>query len=306
MTMDNDFLSSNRVNPFANDILYRHDVSSTPNLFHGGLRDGSSLTVVSNENPSAVKLFKSLSLESSSNAWTGQVSTNQTNTGTQQFGQLGSFSQKEGNQYVDMPRSINNSSSNITFVGTVDLDVFTPQFLQDNFYFETGGESGLDIPLNNTPDVALPTSTLGGSFLFAGNPAVIIGIAEDVQQGVLSMSAIDSYPNTDNNQNWPQVMKYNEGSNTLTISFSNAFGLSQLYGAFQNSFFGEAGVSALDNNNGNDVPIYIMTDPAVNGDNMRGPALTINLVYNPYSAGPFELFAINVDYEKTKLDGSLG
>jgi hypothetical protein len=54
-----------------------------------------------------------------------------------------------------------------------------------------------------------------------------------------------------------------------------------------------------------EIPVYIMTNPVLDGDNMRGPYAGIKLT-STNSASPFELYAINVDYEKTKLDGSLG
>jgi hypothetical protein len=54
-----------------------------------------------------------------------------------------------------------------------------------------------------------------------------------------------------------------------------------------------------------ETPVYILTDSTVNGDVMRGPYAGVNLTLDDASQ-PFELFAINVDYEKTKLDGSLG
>ena len=54
-----------------------------------------------------------------------------------------------------------------------------------------------------------------------------------------------------------------------------------------------------------EIPVYIMTNPVEDGDNMRGPYAGIKLT-SPNSSSAFELYSINVDYEKTKLDGSLG
>ena len=53
------------------------------------------------------------------------------------------------------------------------------------------------------------------------------------------------------------------------------------------------------------IPVYIMTNPIKDGDGMRGSYVGVKLTL-PDSSKAFELFAINVDYEKTKLDSSLG
>ena len=63
--------------------------------------------------------------------------------------------------------------------------------------------------------------------------------------------------------------------------------------------------SAFDINRNGWVGVYVMMDPVLNGDMMRGPYAGIKLTL-PSPSEPIELFAINVDYEKTKLDGSLG
>jgi hypothetical protein len=132
MTMDNDFLSSNRMGAMTNEILYKHDVNYTYNSFYGDVSVPSTIEVVSNQNPSAVKIFKALSLETDAKVWNGSVYTNKTRDSyAYQEGALNPFVQKEGNQYVDMPRSATNSSSNITFVGTINIDGFDSQEIVD-------------------------------------------------------------------------------------------------------------------------------------------------------------------------------
>ena len=305
MTMDNDFLSSNRQMPFANDILYKHDVSIHHNTFHGGTAVGSTLTVTSNQNPSAVKIFKTLSLESNLSEWNANFRTKNSNSQASQL--AAAFMEIEGVQYTDIPKSTHGGSSNITFVGTVAMEDFTETYLQNNFYNSEEEGVGLDIRLKNIPNVALPTAMEGGCFLFAGAPPIIAGI----DGGVAEIQSINEtagqgnpYPSTNNNQKWPQVMKYNESSNTLTISFSNAPVLDEVYGAFLNSFWGPLNFLQGDGNQ-SDIPIYIMTNPILDGDDMRGSYLQVKLT-SLWPSSPLELYAINVDYEKTKLDGSLG
>ena len=154
MTMDNDFLSSNRLGTMTNEILYKHDVNYTHNSFYGDVSVPSTIEVVSNQNPSAVKIFKALSLETDARVWNGSVYTNKTRDSyAYQEGALNPFVQKEGNQYVDMPRSATNSSSNITFVGTVALNDFSLESYDAQNNSGVYDDVALRIQLKNTPDV---------------------------------------------------------------------------------------------------------------------------------------------------------
>jgi hypothetical protein len=293
MTMDNDFLSSN-TKQTSDELMWRHDQNSLYNSFYDNPIEPSSLEVVSNQNPSAVKIFKALSLETDAKVWTGSVYTNKTRDPFAfQQGDLKPFVQKEGNQYVDMPRSSRNSSSNITFIGTVAL----ADFGEDYVFANMDDSRNFAFRLKNTPDVAIPASLLGGSFLYVGNPPTLIG-----SDGIF-MSLEQGYPSTSDG-NWLEVYSYNGNSNTLTVGLSNlVFTQQQL--ALHSIFNGDAIMNWLDDGNQSDVPIYIMTNPVLDGDNMRGPYAGIKLT-SPNSSSGFELFSINVDYENTKLDGSLG
>jgi hypothetical protein len=298
MTMDNDFLSSNRLGEMANDILYKHDVNSTHNSFYGGASEASTIEVVSNQNPSAVKIFKALSLESDAKVWGGSVYTNKTRDPFAfQQGDLKPFVQKEGNQYVDMPRSTTNSSSNITFVGTVALNDFSPESYEAQTTSGVYDDYALRIQLKNIPDVNIPVG--GGSILLAGAPNPrFIGMPGGIPQLV---GIEQGYPSTNNGEVWFQVLSYNESDNTLKIGMSNTGNST----TFLTNYFQFDLDEDLNDGNGGDVPIYIMTNPVLDGDNMRGPYAGIKLT-SPNSSSAFELYSINVDYEKTKLDGSLG
>ena len=284
MTMDNDFLSSNRIAMMTNELIYRHDVNPIHNLFHGGAVVPSTVEVVSNQNPSAVKIFKALSLESDAKFWTGSVYTNKTRDPfAYQSGDLKSFVQKEGNQYVDMPRSSINSSSNITFIGVVKVADLVP------------GNINLlswDIPLINLPDVAIPSGS--NSYVYFGG-------------GLISPTLDGNSPTVNASEGYQPLNliplkfnKYSGDTNSIEVEMGLASGgaippgqISGLMDELANSF------------SITEIPVYIMTNPVLDGDNMRGPYAGIKLT-STNSASPFELYAINVDYEKTKLDGSLG
>ena len=104
-------------------------------------------------------------------------------------------------------------------------------------------------------------------------------------------SALDGY-----NPNGLKVIRYNDDLNTISLK-SGLVGEIAIQTVITQLLLQFSGQLQL--------PVYIMTNPAQDGDSMRGPYAGIKLTL-PDSSTAFELFAINVDYEKTKLDGSLG
>tara|TARA_R110000824_G_scaffold69525_1_gene179058 strand:- start:213 stop:1148 length:936 start_codon:yes stop_codon:yes gene_type:complete len=283
MTMDNDFLSSN-TNRDSNDLMWRHDQNPQHNSFYNSQVVNSSLEIVSNQNPSSVKIFKALSLETDARVWNGSVYTNKTRDPFAfQEGYLKSFVQKEGNQYADMPRSSTNSSSNIVFIGVVkvaDLIPTSSELISKSWH----------IPLMNLPDVAVPSNQ--SSYVYFGE--ALISPSDDGNV----FSASGGYtPATELIK--PLLFNRYEGSDnsivvqTLALNTMGAEATIDMMTTFAEYFMTA------------EIPVYIMTDPVLDGDNIRGPYAGIKLT-STNSASPFELFAINVDYEKTKLDGSLG
>ena len=137
ITMDNDFLSSNITGGADNlgdtRMVWKHNENLTHNSFYDLPSEPSTLEVVSNQNPSSVKIFKALSIESSTSGWTGSAYTNKDrNASALQTGNFGAFVEKEGNQYSSMPRSAINSTSNLTFVGVVNKDQIAVTSLNEN------------------------------------------------------------------------------------------------------------------------------------------------------------------------------
>ena len=279
MTMDNDFLSSNTKQD-SRKLMWRHDQSFIYNSFYDNPMEPSSLEVVSNQNPSAVKIFKALSLETDAKVWRGSVYTNKTRDPfAYQSGDLKPFMQKEGNQYVDMPRSSINSSSNITFIGVVKVDDIVPTGL--NSPSETWS-----IPLINLPDVAIPSSSSSNSYVYFGEGLI------SPDSNASPISASDGY---EFSGAIVRSRGYEGSSNSIKVSL-NAVTVGAIT-EIMTDFAGGFSVT--------EIPVYIMTNPVEDGDNMRGPYAGIKLI-SPNSSSAFELYSINVDYEKTKLDGSLG
>lgn len=106
---DNFFISSK-----DGEGVWEHDVNDERCMFYGEPASGAMIEIASNNDPSAVKIFKSISIETNENEWTAEVFTNDEYTGNErQEGSIDSFISKEGYKYADTPRSSINSSSNI-------------------------------------------------------------------------------------------------------------------------------------------------------------------------------------------------
>ena len=314
MDMDNDFLSSAMQNDQDTRLAWRHDISPTYNTFYG-IPYESIIEVSSNQNPSAVKAFKSVSLESGAENWRAVVSTNREKGGDPalvQQGTIRSFDSKEGNQYASMPRNSQGgeSTSNISYVGSVRFGDLLPglEDINDIQDILTPGEIyvSYEVPLQNIPSI--PITPNDSAKFYIPNPfangqlySFVYNIPDDIYQFIFSLQGY--------NEDAMSVSGYNPENNSIILTtpmlYSTASAQQQslisLFTVIANLYAGE---SATEYDFDALVPIYMMTNPRVNGDMMRGPYANIRIIRE--SQAPFELFSINVDYENTKLDGSLG
>ena len=103
--------------------IWKHDSNESRGEFYGTAYP-SMLEISSNQDPSAVKIFKSLSIESNGGEWGAEVYTNDeyVDQAERQEGiiESNSFINKEGFKYAEMPLSSVNSTSNIAVVGSSD------------------------------------------------------------------------------------------------------------------------------------------------------------------------------------------
>ncbi len=95
--------------------VWRHDTNVTRNSFYG-IPNKTSMTLSSNDDPSAVKIFKSISLETNTPGWSAKFYSNSEyaeDNNSQETEFFSAFKDKEGFKYMEVPRSIKNSTSHI-------------------------------------------------------------------------------------------------------------------------------------------------------------------------------------------------
>ena len=375
--VDNVMISNNKTPSTdytnQNALFWEHEVNATHNSFYGKV-EKSTLTVVSNQDPSAVKLFKALSLESNSNSWTGRAATNINPAGSPQnelqSGLINGFITKEGNQYSELPKSLNNSNSNLDYVceistivdisllsnvlGDIDStgEVVVADLLLLLAQFGTVGEElSADLDFDETVSVAdlltllsnfgqnvagvtldeLFFSLNDAEYISEGGSGLIIGtgwsapvlsssfntplLGGSGSKAVFVNSLGVAYTLNLIGEEWvftvldlttPQQFIVNDTSTVYIHSYNSDGSISLGIGGnltlaeftalvnFTNSLGSEW----------NTIQLYSVTSPAINGDPMRGQYIRLHLENT--STTPVETYAINVDFENTKLDGSKG
>lgn len=98
----------------ASGLVWKHNVNNTRNNFYG-TQYNSEIEVVSNKNPSMIKVFEAIGIEGGGN-WSGVLKTsNQTTTvGTSDF------EEREGNKYSMIYRDSQASTGHQIYIGKVD------------------------------------------------------------------------------------------------------------------------------------------------------------------------------------------
>ena len=100
-----------------------HDQDAGNRNKYYGTKYKSSLSVVSNENPSATKAYEAISLETSYDNWNVDVST------LNQSGTIDDFFERENDQYAPIPKDQDSfSSANLVYIGTTSGSTFESEF----------------------------------------------------------------------------------------------------------------------------------------------------------------------------------
>jgi len=294
MTSGNKMLSSK-----DGSGVWLHDQLSTRNSFYGNPAAKSSITVSANQDPSAIKMYKSLSLETNTKNWAAQVCTNVEYEGKEkQKGSITSFEKKEGFQYAEMPRDVLNSTRNI--LGKP----FTVSSIVEEYdyatYFEilSSFNDELGEPIN-------PAGFSGFAVLaeegfipedYAYSKTLNVGLY-NVQNGSLlelfDVPEIPDYPqyNADPLRIYVLAYKYYEGRVILKMAYETIgqVGQNNIHNALDSSLFTNQ--------------LVFVVKPEIDGDQLRGPY--VNVEISTQTDKHAEIHAINVDYEFSKLDKRL-
>jgi hypothetical protein len=289
--------STNNVSDTSNHF-WLHDTNGTHNRFYGFQYD-MSVAFVANYSPSAVKIFKSLSVESNSGQWSGFVTTNTNPAGSSQSEYqttpIEGFIRKEGASYTEIRSSQQNSTANIS-AG-----------------FNAFGGIGYNIDPNSTSaDVGLSAinplfewdadiDIQHGQITAGRNCFVVVSGPEGLSyiQGNQLVPVASTVPGFDSG--FAVVKSLNADSQTVTLEMNVPV---QDIGSYPFDWAYLDPQSPDNNNYPTNTAVYISAPAVTNGDFMRGHYMNVYLTN--ISTTPVECLAFNVNYEPTKLDHSLG
>lgn len=262
-------------------VVWRHNEGIKNNFY--GTQYNSSFVVVSNNDPSAEKVFNAISLESNQNAFSSQLFTNvdlpdTSETAQQQGSVIQDFIPKEENLYAQIPPSSINSTSNFRPVGVVSgYDVSNNQITVQGM--------ASDVPYGASP-VYVTTfddgSTVYSSVVNPGQGGILLTTHNTnvTPESVLLQAALNPGSSFED-------ATYNPNQNTTSINVGGS-------GVFNGAYIVE-----------NQTILMYALDPSIHGDSMRGKYLLASFTTKDGSK-PFELYAINVDYSFSNLDSRLG
>lgn len=269
------------------NIIHRHDVLSVNNLFYGDPYK-SSLSVASNEDPSATKAYEALSLESSEDAgWTASVRT------IDQEGVVESFVERENDFYAEFPKNSIITQSNIFPVGTTSR-----QEVIDSI----SSNSEEDPPTWTIDVEGFPDIIPGGILCYYDENSEIIKKFPFIPYVVVDLQNLDpAAVSSQVDGNEFQVGGYDEQNSSLILTHHTVF---SGFGPFHpnSSFYIGVLVDFLQTLP-ETLTLYVASPSA--GNNMKGDYAVID-VETSVAPPDFELYAINVDQHKINLDHSLG
>jgi len=217
--------------------VWRHDTNVTRNSFYGTPHK-TSMTLSSNDDPSAVKIFKSISLETNTPDWSAKFYSNseytEDNNG-QETEALSAFKDKEGFKYMEVPRSIKNSTSHIVpcpLMSGTGVGI-GPNTNLNQYMVDVDVPSGVAVPQGR-----LLNSDLVGFNSFSGGDFNDIFITSYYEEGQVGLD-----------------ISSNENASDLNALI---FALNQFLGVGEVQMFSESSIQH-------------------NGDQMRGPYLKVDL-----------------------------
>lgn len=250
---------------YPSELVWKHNSDNATRTQYYGETGGSGISVSFNDRVSRNKIYKSFSLEGTSNIENG-INTfivNADNSPNKQFG-MGNIKDKGGILYGHIGQSNTLlDGSNIKVIGSADVSSLDEGFL-DAIVFESG-----DYNFRQKTESVTDNS----KFLFFSN---------------------DSFYNLNF-----QDVSLSEGSSFAGVS-ADVVSLSSS-GDGSVSFEKNDGFNMLPNPGLQTVNVIEITPQNINGAPPRGQYAQADIALG---SEPYELFAINVNYEPTDLDHS--
>jgi len=275
-----------------------HDKNSARNDFYG-VKNKSSIELSFNDDPSSVKIFKSVSLETNRNNWSYIFSTNEEyDDSNNQQSLLTSkiLEDKEGFKYLEVPRSRLNSSANIVPVpGATSVDGLFSEVLQE-ILLEASPNVLVDVNLNAIEVNSFPSAPFGNSIILLASfddP----DLSGQLQTLSSFSSATPPFVVLENSLLGLDISIVSIGNGVMTLSLpipSNFLGDSSFITLYLQAF--EQYLTTASN-------LFAVSPAEINGDEMRGPYLNLRL--ESASSKPLELHSINAEYAFSKLDKGL-
>tara|TARA_R100001440_G_scaffold19750_3_gene33311 strand:- start:350 stop:1381 length:1032 start_codon:yes stop_codon:yes gene_type:complete len=312
-----DLISFNRSE--SNAGVWVHDSSSSYNNFYG-TQYPSKLSVITNNNPSATKIYEAFSVESTSGSWKVDF---ETRTGDTQKSSINSNSlvTKEGKHYIDIPKDTLNKQMTYTYVGKTTVgDLFNAS--QPGYMKNKIKVSGKVHTVPSQLGILFKSFSVADLYDFgldneSASAYQSISISDEVSRYVpgLTSSTVVSYTDsetqlefTDGFESRYEYDSYTNSIMYINDNFPEVNNVADFYYSGLVSYFGEE-LELVDNNGRlllEKAPVYLysITPVGVNGEDMRGEFMRLDLERS--GSDYYELFAINIDQHQTKLDHSLG
>ena len=177
---------------FKSGRMYVHGTNATRNNFYG-VQYNSTLSVVSNNNPSMVKTYESISIEGDS-PWGATFS----NSTQQSSVAVGAFEERERNYYAHINRDTLDSTSNLVSIGAVSAvsgSTITLSSRVNDIAFPIGG-SIYKVSGSTLVDTTLTVSGVASRTSITANTTVS-GISVNDNLLIVSNSSIDGDPMRD-------------------------------------------------------------------------------------------------------------
>lgn len=322
-SVDNDFLSSK-----AGEGVWIHDDPDVDRNSFYGEGYASEILISSNQDPSAIKFYKSVSVETNAENITADVATNEEYLGKErQAGVIASFDNKEGFKYAEMPRDVQNSSSNVfnckeMYVSSIFSEEAPGSSISaDGFVFLRMYSPGSNLPvssqLKTVVDGVFVDPDWSGFLGLEENPFLETYVYKTTSlQTTLALKVSDTILDQASGalpvqQILNDLIAPQLGS-TVTLFLSTILegdNLLEMIEAHPNTNVSGLELTTLnpfkvvDGENITEYKLASVTNSIVDGDQMRGPYAKVKI--NILDTTPFELHAINVDYSFSNLDARL-